>query len=418
MALSEGVQSTLRYKFYSTGVMDAATEPAIATAPGASGGRLLRRVSTTLNLRKSTFASSEIREDRQIGDFRHGTRRVEGAISGEFSPGTYFDFIEASHRDTGTAANLSTTQAAITSLAADATLSTLTFGGGDPVTIGFRVGDVIRLTNLTGAGVNNNNRNFTILGFGGTSNRTITVSPAPTTHTALTTVTVTRPGRTSIVPATGHVSRRVAVEDHATDLDLSRLFTECRLAGYRIGLPAEGMATFEAMLMGRGMQVLTGANAPFFTAPSAITSTGIAAAANGLIRVGGTTVGVVTGVEINFGMEAEAPAVVGQLFPPEIFLGTANVSGTITALFDDEVFLNNYLNEDEISVLVRTDAGGGAAPEAVSFFLPRIKFTGGDVQRSGQGAQPISLPFQALRFLGSTAGVDQTTIRIHDTAAT
>lgn len=418
MALSEGVQSTLRYKFYASGAMTPSAEPAIATEPAASGGRLLRRVSTTLNLRKSTYASSEIREDRQVGDFRHGGRRVEGGISGEFSPATYFDFIEAAHRDTATAANLSTTQAAITSLAADNAASTLTFGGGDPVTIGFRVGDVIRATNLTGAGIPNNGRNFTILGFGGTSNRTITVSPAPTTHTAITTVTVTRPGRTTIVPATGHVSRRVAIEDHATDLDLSRLFTECRVSGYRIGLPAEGMATFETMLMGRGMQVLTGASAPFFTAPSAITTTGIGAAANGLIRVGGTTVGVVTGIELSLAMEAEAPSVVGQLFPPEIFLGTANITGTLTALFEDEILLNNYLNEDEISVLVRVDAGGGVAPEAVSIFLPRIKFTGGDVQRSGQGAQPISLPFQALRFLGATAGVDATTIRIHDTAAT
>lgn len=415
MPLSEGVQARLTYKFYSSGVLSSNTEAVPATAPGASGGRLLRRVSSSLNLRKNTYRSNEIRADRQIGDFRHGGRRAEGSISGEFSPATYFDFIEAAMRGTKVA-SITDSNTEFTSCAADAATSTFIFAGGDPVTEGYSVGDVIRFTNLSE--VANNNRNFTILAFGGTSNRTLTVTPAPTTMAADTSFSVTRPGVTVGVPSSGHVSRLVAIEDHAEDADISRLFTECRVTGFRMDLPAEGMATFETMLMGRGMQVLSGAAAPFFTAPTAITSTGIAAAVNGVLLVGGVRVGVVTGLQINFAMEAEAPAVVGQLFPPEIFLGTADVTGTATALFEDAALLNNFLNEDEVAILARLDASGAAAADAVTVYMPRVKFTGGDLQRSGQGAQPISLPFTALRYLGSAAGVPQTTIRVVDTAAT
>lgn len=415
MPLSEGVQSRLTYKFYASGALASNAEAVPATAPGASGGRLLRRVSHTLNLRKNTYRSNEIRPDRQTGDFRHGARRAEGSISGELSPGTYFDFQEAVLRGTKVA-SITDSNTEFTSVAFDNAASTSTFGGGDPVVEGYRVGDVIRFTNVSEAA--NNSRNFTIVAMGGTSNRTLTLNPPPTTMSADTSFTVTRPGAAVAIPASGHVSRLVAVEDHDEVNDLSRLFTELRATGFRLGLPAEGMATCETMLMGRNMQTLSGAAAPFFTAPTAITTTGIAAAVNGLIRVGGTTVGVITALEIAVAMEADAPGVVGQLFPPDILLGTSDVTGSITALLEDNVLLNNFINEDEISILVRLDAGAGAAPEAITIHLPRVKFTGGDVQRDGQGAQPIQLPFQALRFLGATAGVEQTTIRIHDTAAT
>jgi CBS domain-containing protein len=415
MPLNEGVQSRLTYKFYASGALVSNAEAVPATAPAATGGRLLRRVSSTMNLRKNTYRSNEIRQDRQIGDFRHGTRRAEGSITGEFSAATYFDFIEAAHRHTKVAA-LSDSNTEFTSVAADNATSTFTYAGGDPVAEGYRVGDIKRYGNLSEA--LNNNRNYTILGFSGTSNRVVTVSPAPTTMSADSAFTVTRPGVATFVPSSGHVSRLVAIEDHGEDVDISRLFTECRVTGYRMGLPAEGMATFEAMLMGRGMTVLTAGSAPFFTAPTAITSTGINAAVNGLVQVNGTTVGVVTGLDLSFAMAAEAPSVVGQVFPPEIFLGTADVTGTLTALFENSTLIGNFTAEDEISILVRCDATNAAAADSVSIYLPRIKFTAADVQRSGEGAQPISLPFQALRYLGAGIGIESTTIRIVDTAAT
>ena len=48
----------------------------------------------------------------------------------------------------------------------------------------------------------------------------------------------------------------------------------------------------------------------------------------------------------------------------------------------------------------------------------RLKLGGADVQTSGEGAVTVALPFQALKYTGSTAGVESTTVRIVDTAAT
>ena len=412
MALSEGVQASLRFKVYSATALSSTSELSPASDPGASDGQLLRRVSHSLNLRKNTFQSQEIRDDRQVGDFRHGTRRVEGSITGELSPGTYFDLIEAVLRATKTA-TITRSNTVFTSVAADNGTSTFTFAASDPVSEGFAVGDLVRFNSLSESG---NNRNFVITGFSGTSNRVMAVTPAPTTMTADSAFSITRPGSRARIPASSHASRLFAFEDYDGATDISRLFTECRMTGLRLSMPAEGMDTIELMAMGRGMTVYTGGSAPFFASPTAITSTGITAGANGKVLVNGTAVGVITGFEVALSMNADAPSVRGQAFPPEILLGTANVTGTVTALFEDSTMIGNFTAEDEISLLVWSDAGSSTTADAIVVYLPRIKFGAADVQRSGEGAQSITLPFQALRYLGSGIGIQQTTIQIHDTA--
>jgi hypothetical protein len=63
------------------------------------------------------------------------------------------------------------------------------------------------------------------------------------------------------------------------------------------------------------------------------------------------------------------------------------------------------------------DSGSAANADAICIYLPRVKLGGADMPLSGANGQTISLPFQALRYTGSAAGRDTTTIRIHDTAA-
>lgn len=414
MAIAEGVSVRVSYKANASGDMTSNTEADTATVPGAGSAQILRRVASTLDLTKDTYESAEIRADRQVADFRHGIRRVAGAIQGELSPATYFPLFEAANRDTSVAA-ITLDQTDLTSCVADNATSKFTFGGGAPVTLGLRVGDVIRFTDLSVAA--NNAKNFTIVSFGGTSNREVTVTPAPTDNASDTAFTLTRPGKTTIVPTSGHVRRLFAFEHYHEDLDIARLFTECRVHGYRMSLPATGMATVELPVMGRNMQVLSGGSAPYFTSPTAAGSAGITAAVNGVLRASGVALGVVTGLEINAEIAATAPAVVGQNFVPDIILGRFRVSGQVTALFENATLLNAFLNETEVDILARLDASSDANTDALSIYLPRVKFGGASIPAQGEGEQVVTLPFTALLYDGTTAGVETTTIRIHDTAA-
>ena len=414
MTIAEGVSSRVVYKANSSGVMTAGTLADTSTIPGSSGGRILRRVASSLNFRRNSYAAQEIRTDRQEVDFRLGTGHVEGDISGELSMATYFDFLEAVHRDTKTSA-VTLGASALTSVAASHSGSTITFGGGDPVSSGLFVGDVFR---LTGASVSaNNSQNFTIISFGGTSNRTVTVYPAPTDMSADTSFTVTRPGKATIIPSSSHVSRLFTFEHYASDLDYAQLFIENRVTKYALNLPATGLATIAVSAMGRWAYDLTGGSAPYFTAPSSETTTGIAAAVNGILFVSGTQSGIVTGVTLTNEMAPQAGEVVGQNFPAEIALGHNMVTGQVTAFLDGSTIPALFKAETEASLLIGLDATSAADTPTMKIFLPRIKFTASDTPLQGEGLQSVTAPFRALKYTGSTAGYPASTIRIVDTEA-
>jgi hypothetical protein len=203
MSLAEGVQARVTYKAYSTGVITSNTQPTSSVDPAATGGQILRRVSSSLKLEKATYKSAEIRADRQMVDYRHGAKKITGALSGEFSPLTYKDLFEAAFRSTWVAA-VTASQTDFTSVAADSTTSKFTFAGGNPVTKGFRIGMIIRFGSLSDT--NNNSKNFLITGFGGSNNRDVSVYPAPETMTADTSFTVASIGKTLTVPSSKFVT--------------------------------------------------------------------------------------------------------------------------------------------------------------------------------------------------------------------
>jgi hypothetical protein len=55
----------------------------------------IRNTGVTLGLDKETITSEEIRDDRQIVDFRHGNKNVNGDTNTELSYGSFDDFLEA-----------------------------------------------------------------------------------------------------------------------------------------------------------------------------------------------------------------------------------------------------------------------------------------------------------------------------------
>jgi len=417
MALAEGVSARIAYKAHSTGVITPGIEPDFSSDPGASGGQILRRVSSTLALSKDTYQSNEIRGDRQILDFRHGVKRVQGNISGELSPLTYGDFFEAACRGTW-AVSIAADESDFTSVAFDNATSKITLGGGAPITEGIRAGMILQFTGL--AETANNGVNFLVLSMGGTSGRELTVFPPPTTATADTEFDVVSVGQRLIVPSSGFVSRKFALEIWNQDVDIARLFTECRVGGFNVQLPASGMSTVDFDFMGRNMTIYEDSAAPFFSAPSAETTTGTMAAVNGLLRASGQTIAVITGLNIQMQLSPSADPVVGSNLVPEIFLGRANVTGQMTAFFENADLINDFVNENTLEILAYLTTSSAPDTPAMTFYLPRVKLGGADLQTQGEGGQSITLPFQALKSTAteSSTGIPETTIQIVDTQQT
>lgn len=410
MALQENVASRLTYKIHAASSMVANTLLVPATDPAASGGQELRRVTSTLSLVKDTYQSAEVRTDRQISDFRHGVQRIQGEITGELSTATYFPFYEAAFRATKVA-TFSKSNADFTNCAADTPTSKFTVGGSTWAAQNFRVGDVIRFANMSNAA--NNATNFLIYSLSGVD---AFVTPAPTTQAADAAFTVDRTGTKIFVPTTSHVKRLFAFEHFHADIDITTLFTECRITGFSIQCPATGMATTTINVLGREQTVTSGASSPFFTSPTAAGTDGITAAVNGKIVHAGLVVGVITGVEINFTMAAEATPVVGQNFVAEVFLGRTIVTGQLTALLQDSVFLDAFDAETEVEILLMMTTTSAVNAPFVTFYMPRCKLGGATVALTGEAGVVVTAPFTAL-LKPTTTGFDNTTCSMVDSQA-
>jgi hypothetical protein len=103
-------------------------------------------------------ASAEIRKDGMSTRGRHGTQQVTAAYSAEASLGALDPIIEAIMRGTWDASVLAKTQADFTGLTTD--VDGFNLQAGNPIAMGFRVGDVIRATGLPDAA--NVNRNLRV----------------------------------------------------------------------------------------------------------------------------------------------------------------------------------------------------------------------------------------------------------------
>lgn len=411
MTIAEGVSTTVRYKFYASGIMVENTLDDIASLPGTTGGQFLRRVGSTVEFVRDSYAATEIRSDRQEVDFRLGTGSTAGDLTGEYSADTYFDFLEAVHRDTRVPA-VTITQADTTNIAASASGSSFTVGSGDLVALGLFVGDVIRFTGMSTAA--NNNQNFTVLSFSA-ANTVMTVFPAPVDQGADTSYSLVRPGSATLIPSSGHVSRKLAVEHYSEDNDTSRLFVENRVHQYVLTMPATGLVTIAASVMGRWVYELSSTQAPYFTAPAAETTTGIMAAVNGLLLLNGVSIGVVTGVTLTNAMATEVGKVVGQNFAAAISLGHNSVTGQVTAYVNGSLIPTLFAEETECGLLIGLDATSATDTPTTKIYLPRIKFTAATLPVTGEGLQVVTAPFRAIKYVGTTPGVPNTTVRICDT---
>ena len=403
MAIATGVGKQVRYK----------AESAWGTAPGATGAQLLRRVTSTPNLKKQTYESNEIASHYQRVDFRHGVRSVEVAYAGELSAGTFEDFLAAAVR------RAFTTVTAISSLsitvAGSGPTYTITRGSGSWLTDGIKKGQIGRLT-AGSFNAANLNKNLFVLSLTAT---VLTVMPlngvALVAEGPIASSTWTIPGKVSFAPDTGHTDPSFAFEDWHADLSLSELFLGCKLNQLDVALPATGISTVAMNFMGKDV---TTAGSAYFTTPTAETTTGVLAAVNGLLVAQGGAVATVTGFNFSVKGSMSAEPTVGSNTYSDIAEGRILVDGQITAQFDGATMRDYFLNETEVSLMVALGASNSAAADFVAFCLPRIKF-GDAAKDDGDKMIVRTMPFTALYNSAGGSGQDQekTTLYMQDAQA-
>lgn len=397
-------------------------EGTFGTAPGQASGQLLRRVQSTIDLSKDTYESNEKRPDFQRADFRHGVRRVSGKISGELSAGTYKDFFAMGLKRLFTA-GVSAASVSVT-IAGSGPTYTITRAAGSYLTDGFKTGRIVRMS-VGALNANNINKNLFVVDL--TAAVMTVIVPNGTVMTAegpITGTTVAEIGKVTFVPTTGHTDTSMAIEHYYADLVQSELFLGCKVDKITMNLPPTGMATVDFDILGQDLADTTAkrggvaTTAQYFTAATAVTTTGVEAAVNGVIRVGGVTLATITGMTVELDPAYGGDPVVGSNMVPFLFPGVFKASGQLTAYFDAVTLRDVFVNETEVDVLAVFTADNTATADFVAISLPRVKLGGANKDDPDTGIKQ-TIPYTALlNVLGGT-GVksEKTTFCIQDAQA-
>lgn len=362
-------------------------EVTFGSTPVSAAFQRVRDVSFSVNLQKEAYQSEERRADRQRQDVRHGYRSVTGDIAGELSEQSWDDFIQAIMGGTwATGAS-----APFSGVGASVSNNRFTVTSADFPTLGVRIGDVFALsadTPITGL----TDRYFTALSVGVS---TIEVEPGTIGTTATASANFSVVGQKVGI---GTTYRSFTIERWLTDRNLYQQFRGVRLNQMTISIPASGLVTVTFSVIGRdGTGFSASTVASSYTAAPQTTPF---AAVNGELYEGGAVLGLVTAAEITVNNNMAGPQVVGTDLTPDVLFGRfADVSGTITVLFTSAAMHDKFVNETESTLILRLQNKDdlNSTTQFINITLPRIKYSGGDVDDSPDTGITVTMPFVALK---------------------
>ncbi|WP_444901247.1 phage tail tube protein [Microbulbifer sp. SSSA007] len=287
--MADGSQHSMAY----------AAESTYGVTPASPSFKAIRNKGTTLALTKEGSADEELRDDRQITDYRHMNKSVGGDININLSYGSFDDLLEAVSMGTWT---------------------------NDKLTVGAT------------------RRSFTIeRKFGG-------------------------------IP----------------DKPYHR-YKGCEVNTLNLTVAPGARVSGSFGIIGKDMN-LGAAALPGSTYGDA-TSTQVFDSFKGVISEGSTDLAIVTEVTLTLENGLESRYVIGSDTTVQPGAGRSNVTGQLSAYFENSTLLEKFLNEDASSLeFSLVDAAGNS----YVITLPKIKYTGGQVDVSGEGAIILPLPFQAV----------------------
>ena len=398
---AKGVSKQIAYK----------KETTFGVPNGPTGAKLLRRTSADFTSTRESYESAEIRTDRQVADFRLGTRSTDGSLAGELSPNSYTDFIQAIlARDFtagGTAASISVT------IALSGGFNTLTRATGSWVTDLFKVGEVVR---MTGAGLNaaNSGNNLLVVAVTALVLTVRVLSATPlVAEGPIATVAVATVGKETYVPLTGHTDDSFSVEEFYADIAQSEVHSGVKISTWGISVPASGLVTTDFTLMGKGLA--SKGTSQYFTTPTALGTTGVVAAVNGAVIVNGLATGAcVTSFDISTDRGMEASQCIGSDSAEAIFSGTIRVTGNVSMYWEDGYVRDLFENETDTTLVLALATGSEKTAGVMSFVLPKVTFSS-FAKADGELGIVATAAFTAVLNDVTTAGLQGTTLQVVDT---
>lgn len=385
-------------------------------ASGASGKVIRTAGGSGIKLAKAATESAEVRKDGLSTRGRHGTQKTSSAYNAELSLGSHDDIIQALMRAEWDTDVLSVSQTEMTSVTTGA--NSIVAAAGSWITEGFRVGDVIRATNLSDAA--NNGRNIRLTGVSAltlTTAETLIVNATPDTA-----FTITRPGKRVTNPAT-LTAYYDTIEEFEGDIGESTVLTDFVWGTAKLSMAPNGIIMLDPGGVGTGkIDVLQDDDAPLLTSPVATTGAPMSVV-DATVRFNGVDLVEVTSFDISMDIQPSAPDVFGSggiKYAPDVFTGVLRVTINLTMLRKSLDLLKAFKDETGLSLHVLCVDNTAEPKDFLSIVVPNFTLGGVDpsaLSKQGGGrTQTISIP-PALVGIDSSATGNNSMITFQTTAA-
>lgn len=171
----------------------------------------------------------------------------------------------------------------------------------------------------------------------------------------------------------------------------NHLFKGCEFNTLNVTNAANDRNQITLGIIGQDMTV--GNDPPTGATFPAATTTGVMTGIQGSANEGGSPVAVVTSANFTLENGLEIRPVIGSQKTILPSIGRSNVTGEITAYFEDGTLLSKFLDETASSISFDCADGLG---NTYTFLFPKIKYSGGEVPVTGPGSISMTLPFQAI----------------------
>ena len=190
---------------------------------------------------------------------------------------------------------------------------------------------------------------------------------------------------------TGTTSRSFTIERHHEDIDKYIRSTGCSFNSMSLSIAPNSMVTGSFSVLGKDLT--TAGTAIANASYPAATTTDPFDSFTGAITEGGSSIAVVTALELNIENGMESQYVVGDATTLQPPLAKSTVTGSITAYFENTALIDKFINETSSAItFTLTDAAGND----YIFNLPNVKYNSGNPEVGGPGAITVTLDFIAL----------------------
>jgi len=192
----------------------------------------------------------------------------------------------------------------------------------------------------------------------------------------------------------GKVAQVYSIEDGATDIDKHQMFYDMLVSKLSWDFQPEAMTMLTCDMIGLqplapsssqgGTPIAADGGQPFDSFHAAVYDN---------VEGSGSELATITSLKIEVDNKAAARYVLGQQTGALIERESGAVSGTFTALYDSELFLNRFLNETEFPlVLGQTDLDG----RTQTYRMCRVKMATGGAPVVDKKSRIINADFRAL----------------------